>query len=97
MAIIKNIIADNGIPLSYHRIALITIDVNNGCTVLVHSYVDANARQQELDYKNGVAEVLTAPYVNFEYHAAEYDPDFSVNKAYQWLKTLPQFEGALDD
>lgn len=97
MAIIKNITADNGIPLSYHRIALVTIDVNNQCTFLVHSYVDVNARQQELDYRAGIAEVLNPPYVHAEYYNLDYDPDFSVNRAYQWLKTLPQFEGALDD
>lgn len=96
MAIIKNITADNGVPLSYHRIALLTIDVNNQCTILVHSYIDTKARQQEIDYKAGIAEVLNAPYIHPEYYTTDYDQDFSVNKAYQWLKTLPEFEGAID-
>lgn len=97
MAIIKEVIGDNGIPTSYHRIALLSIDVNQQCTILVHSYFDMSARQVEIDYAAGKVDVLNAPYLDATYFNAPYDPDFSVTKAYQWLKTLPQFEGAIDD
>lgn len=97
MALIKEVIGEDGIPTKYHRIALVTIDVNNQCTILVHSYLNAAARQVELDYRAGVTDVLNPPYVNAVYYTRDYDPDLSVNAAYRWLKTLPEFEGAVDD
>lgn len=98
MAIYKQLIANNGVPVAYHRIALLSIDVNNQNTVLVHSYVSENGRQIERDHAEGilVMDETNAPYVDAQYLNCEYDGTMDIEKAYEWLKTLPQYEGAAD-
>lgn len=91
----------NGVPVEYHRIALVSIDVGNQNTVLVHSYLSESGRQVEKDYAAGLYNHLEEgfmnfPYVDSNYFNFEYDPDMTVSKAYEILKTLPQFEGAED-
>lgn len=101
MAIKKTVVADNGITTEYHRIALVTIDVNQQNTILVHSYLSEDARQIEKDYAAGLYSHLEAgamkfPYVEARYISTNYDVCMSINKAYDYLKTLPEFEGAED-
>lgn len=101
MAIKKQVTADNGIVTEYHRIALMSIDVNNQNTILVHSYLSADGRQIEKDYAAGLygdleEGMMKFPYVNTEYINVAYDPDMTVSAAYDYLKTLPEFEGAED-
>lgn len=101
MAIRKQITADNGIVTEYHRIALVSIDVNNQNTILVHSYLSADGRQIEKDYTAGLykdieAGMMKFPYVNATYIHLSYDGAMDVSAAYEYLKTLPQFEGATD-
>lgn len=36
------------------------------------------------------------PYVDAQYLNCEYDGEMAIGKAYEWLKTLPQFEEAED-
>ena len=101
MAIKKKVTADNGIVTEYHRIALITIDVNNQNTILVHSYLSADGRQIEKDYAAGLynnveAGFMKFPYVDAKYINTVYDENMTVKAAYNYLKTLPQFEGAED-
>lgn len=38
----------NGVPLSYHRIVSLTTVVNQQCIIEVASYVNQEAREQEL-------------------------------------------------
>lgn len=101
MAIKKQVTADNGIVTMYHRIVLVRIDVNQQNTILVHSYLSADGRQIEKDYAAGLYNNLEAgmmkfPYVNAEYIHTAYDENMTVKAAYNYLKTLPQFEGAED-
>lgn len=101
MAIKKKITADNGIVTEYHRIALMSVDVNNQNTILVHSYLFEEGRQVEKDYSSGLYRdveegLFTFPYVSAQYINCEYDPDMTIKRAYEYLKTLPQFEGAED-
>ena len=49
MAIKIQVTADNGIITEYHRIALMSIDVNQQNTILVHSYLNEAGRQIEKD------------------------------------------------
>lgn len=73
MALIKKIIAKNGIPLEYHRIALISIEPNQQITILRHSYLNEEARQYEKDYAEGKIEGDPIfPYVETEYIHADY-------------------------
>lgn len=101
MAIKKKVTADNGIVTEYHRIALLSIDVNNQNTILVHSYLSENGRQIEKDYAAGLYNdveegMMKFPYVDAQYINCYYNPVMTVEKAYEYLKTLPQFEGAED-
>lgn len=101
MAIKKQITADNGVVTEYHRIALVSIDVNNQNTILVHSYLSADGRQVEKDYAAGLYHdleegLMKFPYVNAQYIHCDYDGDMTVVNAYGYLKSLPEFEGALD-
>ena len=101
MAIKKQVTADNGIVTEYHRIALMSIDVNQQNTILIHSYLSADGRQIEKDYAAGLYNDLDEgmmhfPYVEAQYVHTDYNPDMTVTAAYNYLKTLPRFEGAED-
>lgn len=101
MAIKKQIAADNGIITEYHRIALLSIDTNNQNTILLQSYLSENGRQVEKDYASGSYNDLEIgamkfPYVSSRYINTGYDPEMSIVNAYNYLKTLPEFEGAED-
>ena len=68
MALKKKIIMQNGLPLEYHRIALVTIEPNMQITILRHSYLNEEARQYEKDYAEGEIEGEPVfPYVEHEY------------------------------
>lgn len=98
MALIKQVVMPNGLPLEYHRIALVSIDVNSQNTILVHSYLNEEARQYEKDYAAGLIEgEPTFPYVHSQYYHPEYSGVMSVSRAYDWIKTnVYEFEGAED-
>lgn len=101
MAIKVQVTADNGIVTEYHRIALMSIDVNNQNTILVHSYLNEDGRQIEKDYAaglyNNVEEgMMKFPYVAATYLHTDYDGSMSISAAYDYIKTLTQFAGAED-
>ena len=101
MAIKKQITSDNGVVIEYHRIAMVKIDTNQQNTILVYSYISEAERQIEKDYADGkyrdVDEVLIKwPYVDAQYLNCDYDGEMTISKAYEYLKTLPVFEGAAD-
>ena len=77
MALKKKVTAKNGIVTEYHRIAMISVEVNQQNTILLYSYLSEDGRQIEKDY-------------------ADYDGTMTIVKAYEYLKTLPEFEGAED-
>ena len=90
MALFKEIKQDDGVTTTYHRILFITKTVNRQNSIAVLSYVDDESRESE---KRSIA---SQPYKTSITYETAYDPDMSVEKAYAFLKTLPQFEGATD-
>lgn len=101
MAIKKQVTAPNGVVTEYHRIAMLKIDTNQQNTILVHSYLSDAGRNNEKDYVSGLVEdpekeITNWPYVDAQYIKVDYDGEMTISKAYEWLKTLPQFEGAED-
>lgn len=101
MAIKKQITADNGVVTEYHRIALLSIDVNQQNTILIHSYISEAGRQIEKDYAAGLysdveAGMMNFPYVDAQYITTDYNPDMNVSGAYNFIKTLSKFDGAED-
>lgn len=103
MALEKIIKKSNGVTLSYHRIAMVKVDVNQQVTVLVESYIDEEGRNYEKEYAEGnIIGAPTFPYTQCEYMSFDYDENddlFSgnvVQKAYDWLKNQPEFIGSED-
>ena len=80
MAIKKKVTMPNGLTLEYHRIALLSIDVNSQVTILRHSYIDEEARNYEKRYAMGEIENPVFPYVDAEYLSFEYDSEMNLAK-----------------
>lgn len=104
MALKKIITMSNGLPLEYHKIALVTIEPNMQITMLRHSYLNEEARQYEKDYAAGLIEgEPTFPYVDYEYISMEYGESIDdmvgnpMECAYKLLKKrCPEFSDAED-
>lgn len=90
MALYKEIRQDDGVTTKYHRILYLTKTVNHHNSIAVLSYVDNAARSQEQE------NILTQPYQKSVTYEIPYDESMSLASAYDWLKTLPQYEGAED-
>lgn len=101
MALKKKVTAKNGIVTEYHRIAMISVEVNQQNTILLYSYLSEDGRQIEKDYAKGKYKdidsgLISFPYYDTQYLHPDYDGTMTIEKAYEWLKTLPEFEGAED-
>lgn len=101
MAIKKQITSPNGVVTEYHRVAMVKIDTNQQNTILVHSYLSDAGRQIEKDYESGLYKdtdqtLMNWPYVDARYLNCNYDGEMTIVKAYEFLKSLPEFEGAED-
>ena len=104
MALNKKIVMPNGLPLEYHRIALVSIEPNQKVTILRHSYLDESARQYEKDWAAGKIEGEPQfPYVAHEYVHMDYADaiealrEGTMEGAYSLLKKhRPQFADATD-
>lgn len=103
MALSKKIVMSNGLPLEYHRIALVSIEPNQKVTILRHSYLDEAARQYEKDWAAGKISDPTFPYVDHEYIHLPYEEAMeamaggAMEGSYALLKKhRPQFADATD-
>lgn len=90
MALYKEVPQENGIILTYHRILYLMQTVNERTAIAVKSYIDDNFREQEKEA------IITQPYSVAVTYETDYIENMTVEKAYEYLKTLPQFEGATD-
>lgn len=90
MALYKEIRQSDGVVTNYHRILSVTQTVNRQNSIAVLSYVDAEARNDEKE------SILSQPYSKSITYETTYDDTMTAETAYDWLKTLPQFEGAED-
>lgn len=101
MALKKSITFANGVTCDYHRIALISVDVNEQITILVRSYINEEGRDYEREYAAGKITNPIFPYTQAEYKHTDYiGSDILkgdiVESAYNWLKTQPEYTGAED-
>lgn len=90
MALYKEVKQEDGVTTAYHRILYVTITVNRQNSIAVLSYVDDTARESEKE------NVIAQPYQKAVTYETAYDPAMNIEKAYDFLKTLPQFERAED-
>ena len=90
MALYKEIRQDDGVTTKYHRILYLTHTVNSHNSIAVVSYVDEIARTDEK------TAVLPNPYKKAVTYETAYNENMTVENAYEYLRTLPEFEGAED-
>lgn len=89
MALSKSIRQSDGVTTNYHRIMALDITTNRQNSIVVFSYVDKESREDEVNTD-------ATPYRKSVTYETEYCPTMSIDMAYEYLKTLTIFEGAID-
>ena len=95
MALIKPIKQDNGIILSYHRISDIRNVVNDKTYIDIISYVNAEEREKEKNQPKYSPNKPNVYKVNSQ-EIIDYNDTLTIEEAYEYLKTLPKYEGSED-
>ena len=90
MALYKPIRQADGVTTNYHRVLFCQITTNRQNSIAVVSYVDDQAR---IDEKSNT---IDQPYQKSVTYETAYLPSMTIEMAYEYLKTLPEFEGAKD-
>lgn len=90
MALSKNITQEDGVVTGYHRILFVTVTTNSHNSIAVASYINKNIRQEE---KEGN---IALPYMKAVTYEVTYDPDMTIEAAYDFLKTLDTYKDAAD-
>ena len=95
MALIKEIVLDNGITVNYHRIASVNNITNQASIIEIQSY---KSKEKRLEEKTALEnnEAMSI-YIHTEYLNKEYTQTLNVNSAYEYLKTLEKFADYTDD
>lgn len=95
MALVKNIELNNGVIIKYHRIVSINIITNVQNIIEISGYTNDDKRVTE---KNSIDEGKEFNvFIDTSYIDTEYNPNMSVEDAYNYLKTLPKYQGAIND
>ena len=90
MALKKDITQADGVVTNYHRILYINVTVNRQNSIAVLSYVSDESRNSEKE------SIMAQPYQKAVTYETTYDPNMTIENAYAFLKTLPEFEGSID-
>lgn len=88
MALFKSVRQDDGVTTNYHRIISLNLWPNSHISIGVLSYVDEKSRRDN--------NILGTPYNRSTTYEIDYDENMSITGAYEYLKTLPEFEDAED-
>mgnify|MGYP006877564234 CR=1 FL=1 len=88
MALQKAIIQNDGVTTNYHRILYIQSMINSHISIAVVSYLDHEGRQNDSIEKQAYKKAIT--------YEKDYEENFTIESAYGYLKTLPEFTDALD-
>lgn len=100
MALNKKIELTSGIVTNYHRIASMNIITNQQNIIEVDSYTSKEKREVEktaLEQSQEKRE--TVPFnvfIDATYITCPYNQTMTIKSAYDYLKTLPEYEGAKD-
>ena len=89
MALKKEIIQDDGVITNYHRILNVNHQINSHVEITVISYVSSDSRTRDILCPN-------RPYKRCITYGVDYKENMTVQEAYNYIKTLPEFEGAED-
>ena len=90
MALYKEVKQGDGVTTKYHRILYVMTTTNSQNSIAVLSYVDDESRAAEIGGE------MAQPYQKSTTYETAYDPTMTIESAYDYLKSLPQFEGAID-
>ena len=94
MALLKEIILENGVPVNYHRVVSVNNITNHASIIEVASYTNSGKREEEKE-KLANNEPMNI-FISTEYLDKEYTQKLDVDAAYEYLKTLDKFVGAED-
>lgn len=94
MALIKEIILENGIPTNYHRTVSVNNITNHASIIEVASYVSEEKRKEEIEKLKNKEHINV--FIHTEYLSIDYVQNLNVDTAYEYLKTLDKFAGAID-
>lgn len=87
MALEKTITQEDGIVTNYHRILFVQSTINRQNSIAVLSYVNEASR---------LTEETGNPYTKSITYEKPYEENMTISDAYEFLKTLPEFSGAVD-
>ena len=106
MAIKKDLVLNNGITVSYHRVVSVMCVTNSHNSIEVCSYLTQEARESQKTYyrrqlaakgeRSSTAVEEEPPFTYTLHITAPYDQTMTVIDAYEHLKTLNPFLGAED-
>lgn len=112
MALKKELLLKNGISVNYHRIITLNQMINQNIEIQLLSYLDESKRIAEKDFEdiqNRVSkgeevtdeemQKISEGFETYTYHSnyqIEYQDNYSVKDAYEYLKTLDKYSGAED-
>ena len=108
MALQKEILSNNGVPLNYHRVVSVNSITNISTNIEVASYVNEAKRLEEKEYQELQMKEDRTPeeeeqleqginvYIETEYIDLPYDKDINVDTAYEYLVTLDKYKNAKD-
>lgn len=95
MALIKEIVLDNGITVNYHRIVSINNIINQSSIIEVASYTSKAKREEEQNALKNAQSMNV--YIDSDYKEIPYDEKINVESAYAYIKTLDKFKNSKDD
>lgn len=94
MGLYKIIEQPNGVLTNYHRIVSMNIITNVQNVIEVASYTSQEKREEEINAsKNGTS---CNVFINTMFKSTDYNQDMTIKSAYEWLKTLNEFNDAED-
>ena len=95
MALSKAITLENGITVNYHRVVSINNITNQSSIIEVASYTSEEKRLEEKSklLNNEPMKV----YIRSKYYLKSYNKNLNVDSAYEYIKTLDEFTGAIDN
>jgi hypothetical protein len=112
MALQKEIEMENGVALNYHRITALNKITNQSNLIEVNSYISKAQREKEQRYQElqkksanneemtdeereelekGINVLVEADFIN-----TPYDPEMTIQTAYDYLKTKEKYKNAID-
>lgn len=94
MALHKQIILESGVQVCYHRVASLITITNVKNVIEVSSYTSSEKRAEERSsLMDGVGMNV---FVNTSIFETDYDQTMTIEDAYNYIKSLPDFYGSSD-